>query len=285
MYFLHVLLLVAASQGLSSARSIGEADDVGLVKRGELDALAYLEKAGYLDDLDDKHRMHAPDNVKQALKEFQEYSGLTVTGRLDKDTVAQMKKPRCGVPDVIKPSQRPKDDPDAPLDYLFTGKRWNNKALTYKFNSYSRKLAQSSQRKSIADALSMWSAVTPLTFTRYDYGRVDMDIMFASRAHGDNNPFDGPGRVLAHAFHPGNAAISGDLHFDADEPWIASGNYGGTSLESVAAHEFGHSLGLGHSQDQGALMYAFYSGHVPRLGTDDINGIQKLYGSKGWNGK
>ena len=46
------------------------------------------------------------------------------------------------------------------------------------------------------------------------------------------------------------------------------------------AHEFGHSLGLEHSEVQSALMAAFYRGYVPdfRLDTDDIAGIQSLYG-------
>lgn len=51
------------------------------------------------------------------------------------------------------------------------------------------------------------------------------------------------------------------------------------NLFRVAAHELGHSLGLAHSTDIGALMYPSYmfSGDV-QLAQDDINGIQALYG-------
>ena len=56
----------------------------------------------------------------------------------------------------------------------------------------------------------------------------------------------------------------------------------GTNLLQTAAHEFGHSLGLSHSDDNGALMAPFYRGYEvkPKLNADDIKAIQALYGKK-----
>ncbi len=48
---------------------------------------------------------------------------------------------------------------------------------------------------------------------------------------------------------------------------------------TVAAHEFGHMAGLGHSNDEDALMFPSYNGArtILLLGADDIAGISALY--------
>lgn len=53
----------------------------------------------------------------------------------------------------------------------------------------------------------------------------------------------------------------------------------GTDLLQVAAHEFGHVLGLQHSLEPEAVMCPFYSDSYPlQLSEDDKRGIQHLYG-------
>ena len=54
----------------------------------------------------------------------------------------------------------------------------------------------------------------------------------------------------------------------------------GTPLLCVAIHEIGHSLGVRHSDDEGAIMWP-WAGECTEdtsLGQDDIDAIQHLYG-------
>lgn len=66
--------------------------------------------------------------------------------------------------------------------------------------------------------------------------------------------------------------------YDKDQKWGFCPDRG-YSLFLVAAHEFGHALGLDHSNIQDALMYPMYK-YVETfsLHEDDIEGIQYLYG-------
>uniref|UniRef100_A0A8C3JX27 Collagenase 3 n=1 Tax=Calidris pygmaea TaxID=425635 RepID=A0A8C3JX27_9CHAR len=131
----------------------------------------------------------------------------------------------------------------------------------------------------IKKGLPVWSRVTQLKFIKKDRGDADIMISFATRGHNDFIPFDGPGGSVAHAYVSGKD-FGGDAHFDEDETWTKSTE--DMNLFYVAAHEFGHSLGLFHSKDTNALMYPAYRKFDPSvfpLNQDDINGIQYLYGN------
>ncbi|XP_051509367.1 matrix metalloproteinase-9-like [Myxocyprinus asiaticus] len=69
-------------------------------------------------------------------------------------------------------------------------------------------------------------------------------------------------------------------NYDTDKKWGFCPDRG-YSLFLVAAHEFGHVLGLDHSNIKDALMYPMYK-YVEdfSLHSDDIKGIQYLYGPK-----
>ena len=154
------------------------------------------------------------------------------------------------------------------------------KDLTYRISKYptSLWLSGSDVDAVIARALNIWAGVTDLTFTQLRAGKANIDIRFETGRHGDDQPFDGTGGFLAHSYFP---LYGGDAHFDNSEHWTID-TYSGTNLLQTAAHEFGHSLGLAHSNHNKALMSPFYRGYQANvtLDKDDIIAIQTLYGEK-----
>ncbi|XP_038060416.1 matrix metalloproteinase-19-like [Patiria miniata] len=240
----------------------------------DFDAMTYLSYFGYLKRQTNDGTGMDEDEVRQGILDFQFMGNLTQTGVLDAPTMEKMNMPRCGMPDNIGHAM------DARRKKRFSlGSKWRNTDLTFRIDNTTPDIPNRADvDATMVAALKVWSDVTPLTFTRVT-GNTPADIVISfsptDRDHGDGNPFDGPSGVLAHAFFPEN----GDAHFDEGERWTIN-SFSGINLFQVAAHEFGHSLGLGHSNVQGALMEAFYAGYVPnfQLHSDDILGIQAHYG-------
>ncbi|XP_047464028.1 collagenase 3-like [Mugil cephalus] len=233
-------------------------------------AKGYLKKFFNLTEESGPAVRRGISQVTKKLSEMQRFFGLQITGTLDADTLAMMKKPRCGVPDVNI----------AQFSTFGNNFKWEKNDLTYRIENYTPDMSQAEVDDSIEKALQVWAKVTPLRFTRIYSGIADIMISFGRLSHGDYYPFDGPGGTLAHAFAP-SPGIGGDAHFDDDETFTFRSQTGYV-LFMVAAHEFGHSLGLSHSDDPGALMYPFYSYRNPDtfvLPRDDVKGIQSLYGA------
>ncbi|ERN00765.1 hypothetical protein AMTRI_Chr13g116420 [Amborella trichopoda] len=223
------------------------------------------------------------EEFESAVRTYQARLSLSVTGRLDPDTLAQVMTPRCGMPD------KGLGGPFHEVGHyaFFPGvPKWprGKKALTYGISPTNmvNYLDMEDVRMALSRAFDRWSNVIPLNFTEtQDYYGADIKIGFFSGDHGDGQPFDGVLGILAHAFSPSN----GNFHLDASETW--STDFGvqksrvAIDLESVATHEIGHLLGLGHSKEKEAIMYPSLSPRTKKmeLRSDDIIGVQSLYGS------
>ncbi|KAH6803323.1 hypothetical protein C2S51_034769 [Perilla frutescens var. frutescens] len=248
---------------------------------------AYLKEFGYLEYL---NQTHANDDdfdetLESAVKTYQENYHIKPTGTLDATTISKMTSPRCGVPDIINGTnymqhRKRKHDPSSSSIHtvshfsFFPGNpRWPSSKthLTYRFlpNFPTDAMAP------VARAFQKWDSATHFTFARAQNNQnADLTIGFHWRDHGDGSPFDGPGGTLAHAFAPTN----GRFHYDADERWSIGAVANAFDLETVALHEIGHLLGLGHSSVEAAIMFSgIGAAQIKNLHPDDIQGIRALY--------
>ncbi len=149
---------------------------------------------------------------------------------------------------------------------------WPFNHITYQIHTDMQGIAPADLDEVIRRAFQAWADATPLTFEQVTDGNATINIFF--------DRIDGPSQVLAQACPP-SSPCAGEVVFDTGETWILYEPQRQTdiSLLAVATHEFGHALGLLHSNDPNALMYPQYSPYNLAPDTDDINGIRRLYGT------
>uniref|UniRef100_A0A1I7XJT5 ZnMc domain-containing protein n=1 Tax=Heterorhabditis bacteriophora TaxID=37862 RepID=A0A1I7XJT5_HETBA len=135
--------------------------------------------------------------------------------------------------------------------YVVRKKRWRKNMLTWRLNT--RNINEGDMyiaRNTLHRAFYEWSTVSAVQFVEVEKD-ADIVVGFEKGKHEDAFPFDGKDGVVAHAFYPRD----GRLHFDADEEWTLN-SASGVNLFQTAVHEIGHLLGLEHSVDPRAAMYA-----------------------------
>jgi predicted Zn-dependent protease len=245
---------------------------------------ALLGRYGYLRGAYSPGVYDEPTRV--AVAQFQSFYRLypEEDGVCDQATVDLLNLRRCGVRDPL-PAERAAMDRLA--SYVTVGAKWPRNALAYRYLNSTPDLPVDGQHTIIDEAFRRWAAVSALQFREVPPAESsDLSVAFHRGSHGDGNPFDdagGPdGNTLAHAFYPPprGGAWAGSLHFDEYETWKDQPGGSGIRLFNVALHEIGHLLGLAHSQDSRAIMYAYYAEDRSDLQPDDVAGIQSLYGAQ-----
>ena len=110
---------------------------------------------------------------------------------------------------------------------------------------------------------------SPIFNSRQVASTADADIDFS------NSALDGAGNVLGVTgfSYSGGQLQSADIKFDSGD------NLSGSEFSLVAIHEIGHAIGLGHFNDDPAVMNSTANFSLTGLAQSDIDGIVALYGA------
>ena len=149
------------------------------------------------------------------------------------------------------------------------------------FNSNPKLVSQ--WQSVILKAAQVWAQQTNINFAVVP----DNGAPFGSGNYEQGDPGFGDIRIggyafggssLAMAYQPppvNDFSLAGDVMFNTSQRFNIGSTY---DLFSVAAHEFGHALGMDHSNvTSAAVMYPTYNGIKTVLNADDIAGVESIY--------
>jgi Matrixin len=172
--------------------------------------------------------------------------------------------------------------------YTTEGAKWSKSPVPYFVNADNLDLAVAPTTAAVRAGADVWANQTNAAFS----------FSYAGPSTQTTNTMDGTNLVLFRNAANGNAIattyywynssgfVDADIVFwDGGFQFFAgtSGCSNGFYIEDIAAHEFGHALGLGHSTVAAATMYPSVSSCNQSnriLDADDIDGILSLYGPR-----
>lgn len=189
--------------------------------------------------------------------------GVPKTGEWDGPTErAAARAPRCGCLDVQNLGES----------------RWGLQEVAWFVQSYPGGVSDEVARAIFVKAFASWSAVCGLSF-RYAAGASNANILIGG-GRGQRSNFDGPSGTLAWAYLPSGKNFTGQVKvmFDLDESWTADKNANGILLLNVAAHEFGHAIGLSHNNVAKQLLNPIYNRGIATPQSFDASQVAQLYG-------
>ena len=169
--------------------------------------------------------------------------------------------------------------------YVASGPVWRQPQAAYYINPANLDLAQSAVAPAVQAGADTWALQSHASF-RFSYAGPSTQatttfdsinlVVFRDASNGS---------AIATTYWWSNSSgiVDADIVFwDAGFRFFAgaTGCTNGFYIEDIAAHEFGHALGLGHSSSPSATMYPSTSACDARnrtLDSDDISGVEALY--------
>lgn len=211
------------------------------------------------------------------------------------------------------------DEPDLPFaSFTLKGNQWPQPGgdgtpvtITYSHNNFldgglkdpaGVPVPADYLRRITEEAFGLWASVAPLRFVEVadigseaflsstadyralpegSYGQIRLNHRFINGTDAEN----GMPTTKAFAFFPTSltSPIAGDIHFDNGDPWAIVGTPSEPDVLGILTHEIGHSLGIDHSEFDGAVMFpAALRRNGPGTGlltADDIAAVRAIYGT------
>src|SRR5205809_3400074 len=171
-----------------------------------------------------------------------------------------------------------------PVAYVLSGPTWSQPETAYRINTANLDLPALSVETAVRSGADVWEQQSaafrfvypgPSSQTTNTNDGINL-VMF-------RNASSGSAIATTYWWSSGSRIIDADIVFwDGGFRFFAgsTGCSGGFYIEDIAAHEFGHALGLGHSTSPNATMYPSVSScntSNRTLDADDIAGVLALY--------
>lgn len=190
--------------------------------------------------------------IKQAVLQYRTFTGLTPGDQIDEELLIEISKPRCSVPDFVRPAE-------ASLC------KWPMLTVTLSHRlSALNPLSAEVEDSLVRRACAAWNNVCG----------INLQVSSAFGSSNINSEVGSTGAgVLAYSYLPCGASQNTKLQ----QVYSRSTNWSQNLLLQVLIHEIGHAIGLDHGPS-GALMQPTASGNILSPQSWDVSQVQARYG-------
>jgi len=164
------------------------------------------------------------------------------------------------------------------LAYVLQGFQWPvGSNVGYVINANTTQV--SDEAGAVRNAGGTWGAVYPPGLRLSYRGSTSLTGRQYNGTNSISWVHEGNSGALAtsYTWYSGGTILETDMVFNDYYTWSTSGSH--YDIETVALHEFGHWVGLGHSNT--GIMRPSYSGIQRSIGSDAIAGFMAMYGGAG----